>query len=71
VIRHAVTPAVLAAAMAWLVVLMVRSGRAVRSGERVPEAPPPAPLSGAPSCVMPQAGQQAPPSEAPARQASR
>jgi len=35
VIRHGVTPAVLAAATAWLVMLMVRSGRAMRS------APPP------------------------------
>jgi hypothetical protein len=31
VVRHGVTPAVLAGATAWLVVLMVRSGRASRS----------------------------------------
>jgi hypothetical protein len=31
VVRHGVTPAILAAATAWLVVLMVRSGRASRS----------------------------------------
>jgi hypothetical protein len=31
VVRHGVTPAVLAAVTVWLVVLMVRSGRAVRS----------------------------------------
>ncbi len=31
VVRHGITPAVLAAATVWLVVLMVRSGRTVRS----------------------------------------
>ena len=31
VVRHGITPAVLAVATAWLVVLMVRSGRTVRS----------------------------------------
>jgi len=71
VIRRGVTPAVIAAATAWLVVLMVRSRRSARAERRVPQAPPPAPLPGAPPCVMPEACQQAPPGEAPAREASR
>jgi hypothetical protein len=71
VIRHGVTPAVLAAATAWLVVLMVRSRRSGGSGTRVGESPLPARLSGAPPCVLPEAGQQAPPSEAPARETRR
>jgi energy-coupling factor transporter ATP-binding protein EcfA2 len=33
------------------------------------QAPPPAPPSGAPPCVLPEAGQKAEPSEAPAREA--
>ena len=40
VVRHGITPAVLAAATAWLVVLMVRSGRG-RAERRLPVAPPP------------------------------
>ncbi len=64
VVRHGITPAVLAVATAWLVILMVRSARAERW---VPVTPPPAPLSCAPPCVLPEAGQQAPPGEAPAR----
>jgi hypothetical protein len=67
VVRHGVTPAVLAVATAWLVVLMVR--REFRPGRprRAPEDMPPAPSSGAPPCVLPEAGQQAAPGEAPAR----
>ncbi len=67
VVRHGLTPAVLAVATAWLVVLMVRSGRSARAERWAPVAPRPAPLSGAPACVLPEAGQQAPPGEAPAR----
>ena len=67
VVRHAVTPAVLAAATAWLVVLMVQSGRPGGTERRVPVTRPPAPLSCAPPCVLPEAGQQAAPGEAPAR----
>jgi hypothetical protein len=69
VIRHGVTPAVLAAATVWLVVLMVR--RDVRPGRprRAVGEMPPAPSSCAPPCVMPEAGQQAAPGEAPARRA--
>ena len=67
VVRHGLTPAVLAVATAWLVVLMVRSGRSARAERWVPVARPPAPSSGAPACVLPEAGQQAPPGEAPAR----
>ena len=70
VVRHGVTPAVLAVATAWLVVLMVRSGRSAGAERRVPVARPPAPSSCAPSCVLPEAGQQAPPGEAPARGAT-
>jgi ABC-type molybdate transport system ATPase subunit len=33
------------------------------------QAQPPAPLSSAPPCVLPEAGRKAPPSEAPAREA--
>ena len=67
VVRHAVTPAVLAAATAWLVVLMVHSGRPGGTERRVAVDPPPAPSSCAPPCVLPEAGQQAAPGEAPAR----
>ncbi len=71
VVRHGVTPAVLAVATAWLVVLIVprevRPGRSRRpSGDM-----PPAPSSCAPPCVLPEAGQQAAPGEAPAREARR
>jgi hypothetical protein len=70
VVRHGVTPAVLAVATAWLVVLMVRSGRS--AAERwVTVTPTPAPSSGAPARVRPEEGQQAPPGEAPAREARR
>ena len=67
VVRHGLTPAVLAVATAWLVVLMVRSGRSARAERWASVAPPPVPSSGAPACVLPEAGQQAPPGEAPAR----
>jgi len=67
VVRHGVTPAVLAVATVWLVVLMVprkvHPGRSRRaSGDMSP-----APSSCAPPCVPPEAGQQAAPGEAPAR----
>jgi hypothetical protein len=42
VIRHGVTPAVLAAATAWLIVVMLRS-RSAPPGRRVHEDPPPEP----------------------------
>ena len=71
VVRHGVTPTVLAVATAWLVVLMVRSGRSARAERWVTVTPPPAPSSGAPACVLPEEGQQAPPGEAPAREARR
>jgi hypothetical protein len=71
VVRHGVTPAVLAVATAWLMVLMLRSGRSARAERRVTVTPPPAPSSGAPACVLPEEGQQAPPGEAPAREARR
>jgi hypothetical protein len=60
VIRHGVTPGVLAGATAWLVVLMVRSGHLRR-----------APSSCAHLCVMPEPGPAEPPGEAPARRARR
>jgi hypothetical protein len=61
VVRHGVTPVVLAAATAWLVVLMLRAGRSAgRSGTEVAAVTLPAPLSGAAPCVLPEAGQQAP-----------
>ena len=71
VVRHGITPAVLAVATVWLVVLMVP--RKVGTGRPRGAAGdmPPAPSSCAPLCVLPEAGQQAPPGEAAARQASR
>ena len=63
VIRHGVTPAVLAVATAWLVFLMVRPRRPAPDW---PVQPPALPFR-APPCVLPEAGQQAPPGEAPAR----
>jgi len=66
VIRHGVTPAVLAVATAWLVILMVRPRRPTSAGP-VREDPLPALPSRAPPCVLPEAGQKAPPGEAPAR----
>ena len=71
VVRHGVTPAVLAVTTVWLVVLMVP--RVVHPGRPrgVPGDKPPAPSSCTPPCVLPEAGQQAPPGEAPAREASR
>ena len=66
VVRHGVTPAILAAATAWLVYLTVRARRTApdrRVGGDLPAAPP----SGAPPRVMPEACRQAPPGEAPAR----
>ncbi len=70
-VRHAITPAVLAATTVWLVVLMVprefRPWRPRRASEDPPTGPPPAPPSCAPPCVLPEAGQQAPSGEAPAR----
>jgi len=67
VVRHAVTPAVLAAATVWLVVLLVQSGRPGGTERRAAVTPLPAPLSCAPPCVLPEAGQQAAPGETPAR----
>jgi len=67
VVRHGLTPAVLAVATAWLVVLMVRSRGSAGAERWVPVTPPPAPSSCAPPCVLPEAGQQAAPGEAPAR----
>ena len=64
VIRHGVTPAVLAAATAWLVFLMVRR----RPAPDWPVPPPALPFR-APPCVLPETGQKAPPGEAPARRA--
>jgi hypothetical protein len=43
VVRHGITPAVLAVATAWLVVLMARSGRWLGEKRWVPEDPPPPP----------------------------
>ena len=57
VIRHGVTPAVLAGATAWLVVLMVRGRRTGLPSTQAPQDAGPAPLSSAPS-------QARPPSEA-------
>jgi hypothetical protein len=71
VVRHGVTPAVLAATAAWLVILMLRSRRSARLERWVQEDPPPAPSSWAPQCVLPEAGQKVPPSEAPAREARK
>ena len=71
VVRHGVTPAVLAATTAWLVILMLRSWRSARLGRWVQEDSPPAPSSWAPQCVLPEAGQKVPPSEAPAREARK
>jgi hypothetical protein len=68
VIRHGVTPAVLAAATVWLVCVMLRP-RLPAPAWPVREDPPPAPSSCAPPCVLPEAGQKAPPSEAPPRRA--
>ena len=65
VIRHGVTPAVLAAATVWLVCLMLRPRPPAPAG-RIREDLPPAVSSSAPPCVLPEAGQK-PPSEAPAR----
>ena len=66
VIRHGVTPAVLAVATAWLVVVMLRQRRPTSAGP-VREDPLPAVPASAPPCVLPEAGQKAPPGEAPAR----
>jgi hypothetical protein len=66
VIRHGVTPAVLAAATVWLVCLMLRS-RPPAPGRPVREDLPPAVSSSAPPSVLPEAGQMAPPAEAPPR----
>jgi hypothetical protein len=66
VIRHGVTPAVLAAATVGLVILMLHSRRPTPAGP-VREDPLPALPSRAPPCVLPEAGQKAPPGEAPAR----
>jgi hypothetical protein len=68
VIRHGVTPVVLAAGTVWLVCLMLRPRRPAPAWP-VREDPPSAPQSCAPPCVLPEAGQKAPPSEAPARRA--
>ena len=66
-----VTPAVLAATTAWLVILMLRSWRSARLGRWVQEGSPPAPRSSAPPCVRPETGQKVPPREAPAREARK
>jgi hypothetical protein len=65
VIRHGVTPAVLAAATAWLVIVMLRPRRPTPAGPVQPSAVP----SSAPPCVLPETGSKAPPGEAPARRA--
>ena len=64
VVRHGITPAILAAATAWLVVLMVRSGVGPRLPRPAAGDMPPAPSSCAPPCVLPEAGRQAPSDEA-------
>ena len=66
VIRHGVTPAVLAATTVWLVFLMLRP-RLPAPAWPVRADPSPAPQSCAPPCVLPEAGQKAPSSEAPPR----
>jgi len=66
VIRHGATPAVLATATVWLVILMLRQ-RPSAPDRRVREDLPPAVSSSAPPCVLPEAGQKASPGEAPAR----
>jgi hypothetical protein len=66
VIRHGVTPTVLAVATVWLVCLMLRP-RLPAPAWPVREDPSPAPRSCAPPCVLPEAGQMAPPGEAPPR----
>jgi hypothetical protein len=66
VIRHGVTPAVLAVTAAWLVILMLRPRRSTPAGP-VREDPLPAVPASASPCVLPEAGQKAPPGEAPAR----
>jgi len=63
VIRHGVTPAVLAAATACLMILMLRPRRPTSAGLVQPSAVP----SDAPACVRPETGSKAPPGEAPAR----
>ena len=67
VIRHGMTPAVLAAATIWLVVLMVPRRVPPRRPRRAAREMPPAPSACAPPCVLPEAGQQAPSGEAPTR----
>jgi hypothetical protein len=66
VIRYGVTPAVLAATTVWLVFLMLRP-RLPAPAWPVRADPSPAPQSCAPPCVLPEAGQKAPSSEAPPR----
>ncbi|MFI5080783.1 MAG: polyprenol phosphomannose-dependent alpha 1,6 mannosyltransferase MptB, partial [Streptosporangiales bacterium] len=66
VIRHGVTPAVLAATTVWLVFLMLRP-RLPAPAWPVRADPSPAPQSCAPPCVLPEAGQKAPSTEAPPR----
>jgi hypothetical protein len=53
VIRHGVTPAVLAGATAWLVVLMVRARRSGLPSTQAAQDTGPAPLSSAPSEARP------------------
>jgi hypothetical protein len=53
VIRHGVTPAVLAGATAWLVVLMVRARHSGLLSKQASQDAGPAPLSGAPSEARP------------------
>ena len=67
VVRHAVTPAVLAVTTVWLVVLMVRSRAPARAQRVVAEDATTAPSSCGHPCVLPEAGRQAPSGEAPAR----
>jgi hypothetical protein len=66
VIRHGVTPAVLAVGTVWLVCLMLRPRLPAPAGP-VREDPSPAPRSCGPPRVLPEAGQLAPPGEAPPR----
>jgi hypothetical protein len=70
VVRHGVTPTVLAVATVWLVILMVRARRLAgpdAPDRRVRQDQSPAQPPGAPPGVLPEAGQKAQPSEAPAR----
>ena len=55
----------------WVKRLRTRGRPAVEPVRSPPGPPTPAPSASAPPCVLPEAGQQAPPGEAPAREAKR